>query len=123
VDFEILQLITLEDRLSDAYHARFQLIDGKGRGRGGQTDAKEGQQAEESSGRADVHGYAHPEDTVKPMKSQGTSGIPVDTSAHHEVPSKHLSGLMPRFFSPFVSHYASYWWWYGTVTEGANSGV
>jgi len=30
---------------------------------------------------------------------------------------------MPRFFSPFVSRYASYWWWYGTATEGAASGV
>jgi len=32
--------------------------------------------------------------------------------------------VMPRFFSPFVSPaFASYWWWYGTVTEGATPGV
>jgi hypothetical protein len=30
---------------------------------------------------------------------------------------------MTRFFSPFVSRSASYWWWYGTATEGAISGI
>jgi hypothetical protein len=41
-----------------------------------------------------------------------------------EVLSVHRLHQMPRFFSPFVSPaYASYWWWYGTATEGAASGV
>ena len=62
------------------------------------------------------------EDTGKPMKSQGASAIVVDTVRSREVLSEHRFHLMPRFFSPFAFRNASYWWWYGTATEGA-SGV
>jgi hypothetical protein len=47
----------------------------------------------------------------------------VDTVRRCEVLSVNRFQQMPRFFSPFVFRYASYWWWYGTATEGAASGV
>ena len=44
MNLEVLEAITLENRLADAVHARFQLVDGKGCGRCGNTGADEEQQ-------------------------------------------------------------------------------
>jgi hypothetical protein len=88
-----------------------------------EANADEDEEREESSKRAGFHRYTQDEDTGKPLKSQGrkahglTAGSPVKYCPITVFPK------MPRFFSPFVSRYASYWWWYGTATEGAASGV
>ena len=71
VDLEILELIALKHRLADADHARFELIDGKRRGRRRKADANKDQQGEQGSGSSDFHRFTHPEDTGKPMKPQG----------------------------------------------------
>jgi hypothetical protein len=68
----------------------------------------------------------HLEDTGKPLKLQGPAGTAdvrrLTEGKRPEYSFGSVLRLMPERFTFFVApSYASYWWWYRTVTEGARA--